>query len=76
MVNEFPEVFPDELSGLPPIRQVEFSIELVPGAKPIARAPDRLAVIEMRELMAQLQELLDKEFIHPSLSPWVLRYYL
>ena len=69
-MNEFPEVFPDDLSGLPPIRQVEFSIELVPGAKPIARAPYRLAVIEMRELMAQLQELLDKEFIHPSLSPW------
>ncbi|KAL4571465.1 hypothetical protein LXL04_018225 [Taraxacum kok-saghyz] len=70
VVNEFPEVFPDDLSGLPPIRQVEFSIELVPGAKPIARAPYRLALTEMRELMAQLQELLDKGFILPSSSPW------
>ena len=69
-VNEFPEVFPDDLSGLPPIRQVEFSIELIPGAKPIARAPYRLAPTEMRELMAQLQELLDKGFIRPSSSPW------
>ncbi|KAI3788522.1 hypothetical protein L2E82_01291 [Cichorium intybus] len=70
VVNEFPEVFPDDLPGLPPIRQVEFRIDLVPGASPIARAPYRLAPTEMRELMSQLQELLDKGFIRPSSSPW------
>ncbi|KAI3724050.1 hypothetical protein L2E82_35815 [Cichorium intybus] len=67
VVNEFPEVFPDDL---PPIRQVEFRIDLVPGASPIARAPYRIAPTEMRELMSQLQELLDKGFIRPSFSPW------
>ncbi|KAI3738440.1 hypothetical protein L2E82_28472 [Cichorium intybus] len=70
VVNEFPEVFPDELPGLQPERQVEFRIDLVPGASPIARAPYRLAPTEMRELMSQLQELLDKGFIRPSSSPW------
>ena len=70
VVTEFPEVFPDELPGLPPERQVEFRIDLVPGASPIARAPYRLAPTEMRELMSQLQELLDKGFIRPSSSPW------
>ncbi|KAI3792884.1 hypothetical protein L2E82_06775 [Cichorium intybus] len=70
VVKEFPEVFPDELPGLPPERQVEFRIDLVPGASPIARAPYRLAPTEMRELMSQLQELLDKGFIRPSCYPW------
>ncbi|GJY99601.1 hypothetical protein Tco_0517031 [Tanacetum coccineum] len=58
-----------ELPGLPPPRQVEFRIDLVPGAAPVARAPYRLASSEMRELSVQLQELLDKGFIHPSSSP-------
>jgi hypothetical protein len=70
IVKEFPEVFPEELPGLPPTRQVEFQIELVPGAAPIARAPYRLAPSEMQELSNQLQELLDKGFIRPSSSPW------
>ncbi|KAI3740651.1 hypothetical protein L2E82_31121 [Cichorium intybus] len=70
VVREYPEVFPDDLPGLPPERQVEFRIDLVPGASPIARAPYRLAPTEMRELMSQLQELLDKGFIRPSSSPW------
>ncbi|KAI3739234.1 hypothetical protein L2E82_29633 [Cichorium intybus] len=70
VVNEFPKVFPDDLPGLPPIRQVEFRIDLVPGASPIARAPYRLAPTEMREVMSQLEELLDKGFIRPSSSPW------
>ncbi|KAI3765789.1 hypothetical protein L2E82_15833 [Cichorium intybus] len=70
VVKEYPEVFPDDLPGLPPERQVEFCIDLVPGASPIARAPYRLAPTEMRELMSQLQELLDKGFIRPSVSPW------
>ncbi|GKD61371.1 putative reverse transcriptase domain-containing protein [Tanacetum coccineum] len=67
---DFPEVFPEDLPGLPPIRQVEFQIDLVLGAAPIARAPYRLALSEMEELSTQLQELFDKGFIRPSSSPW------
>ncbi|KAI3680701.1 hypothetical protein L6452_35475 [Arctium lappa] len=70
VVSEFPEVFPEDLTTLPPDRQVEFRIDLVPGAVPIARAPYRLAPAEMKEMMTQLQELLDKGFIRPSTSPW------
>ncbi|GJW81096.1 putative reverse transcriptase domain-containing protein [Tanacetum coccineum] len=70
VIRDFPEVFPEELPGLPPPRQVEFRIDLVPGAAPVARAPYRLAPSEMRELSVQLQELLEKGFIHPSSSPW------
>ncbi|KAI3734186.1 hypothetical protein L6452_13650 [Arctium lappa] len=70
VVSEFPEVFPEDLTTLPPDRQVEFRIDLVPGAAPIARAPYRLAPAEMKEMMTQLQELLDKGFIPPSTSPW------
>ncbi|KAJ9566214.1 hypothetical protein OSB04_002180 [Centaurea solstitialis] len=70
VVREFPEVFPEELPGLPPPRLVEFHIDLVPGAGPIAKSPYRLAPSEMQELSKQLQELLDKGFIRPSSSPW------
>ncbi|GJU26812.1 putative reverse transcriptase domain-containing protein [Tanacetum coccineum] len=70
IVREFPEVFPEDLPGLPPARQVEFQIDLVPGAAPVARAPYRLAPAEMQELSTQLQELSDKGFIRPSSSPW------
>ncbi|GJR11836.1 putative reverse transcriptase domain-containing protein [Tanacetum coccineum] len=70
VVKDFPEVFPEDLSGLPPVRQVEFHIDLVPGAAPVARAPYRLAPSEMKELSDQLQELSDKGFIRPSSSPW------
>ncbi|KAI3787689.1 hypothetical protein L2E82_00022 [Cichorium intybus] len=70
IVRDFADVFPDDLPGLPPNRQVEFVIDLVPGAKPIARAPYRLAPSEMEELKKQLQELLDRGFIRPSSSPW------
>ncbi|KAI3709136.1 hypothetical protein L2E82_38895 [Cichorium intybus] len=70
VVRDYPEVFPDDLPGLPPERQVEFRIDLIPGATPIARAPYRLAPTEMRELMSQLQEFLDKGFIRPSSSLW------
>ncbi|GKB56318.1 putative reverse transcriptase domain-containing protein [Tanacetum coccineum] len=69
-VRDFPEVFPEDLPGLPPIQQVEFQIDLVPGAAPVARAPYRLAPSEMEELSTQLQELSDKGFIRPSSSPW------
>ncbi|GJW31873.1 putative reverse transcriptase domain-containing protein [Tanacetum coccineum] len=70
VICEFPDVFPEDLPGLPPSRQVEFKIELVPGAAPVARAPYRLAPSEMKELARQLQELSDKGFIRPSSSPW------
>ncbi|XP_022038817.1 uncharacterized protein LOC110941486 [Helianthus annuus] len=68
VVNEFPDVFPEELPGLPPEREIEFRIELNPDAKPVAKAPYRLAPTEMRELMTQLQDLLDKGFIRPIMS--------
>ncbi|GKF48736.1 hypothetical protein Tco_0141987 [Tanacetum coccineum] len=69
IVRDFPEVFPEDFSGLPPSRQVEFQIDLVPGATPVARAPYRLAPFEMKELSEQLKELSDKGFIRPSSSP-------
>nr|GEZ69417.1 putative reverse transcriptase domain-containing protein [Tanacetum cinerariifolium] len=70
VVREFPKVFPEDLPGIPPTRQVEFRIDLVPCAAPVARAPYRLAPSEMKELADQLQELTDKGFIRPSSSPW------
>ncbi|GJW75979.1 putative reverse transcriptase domain-containing protein [Tanacetum coccineum] len=69
VIHNFLEVFPEELPGLPLSRQVEFRIDLVPGAALVARAPYRLAPSEMRELSVQLQELLEKGFICPSSSP-------
>ncbi|GJS13807.1 putative reverse transcriptase domain-containing protein [Tanacetum coccineum] len=68
VIRDFPEVFPDDLPGLPPPRQVEFRIDLVPGDVPVARVPYRLAPSEMRELSEQLRELLEKGFIHSSSS--------
>ncbi|KAI3827938.1 hypothetical protein L1987_02027 [Smallanthus sonchifolius] len=62
IVKDYPEVFPEDLPGLPPPRQVEFRIDLVPGAAPVARSPYRLAPSEMQELSNQLQELLDKGY--------------
>ncbi|GJW56923.1 putative reverse transcriptase domain-containing protein [Tanacetum coccineum] len=70
IVQNFPEVFPEDLLGLPPTRQVEFQIDLIPGAAPVARAPYQLAPYEMKELSEQLKELSDKGFIRPSSSPW------
>ena len=67
---EFPYVFPDEILGLPPIREIDFTIELMPGIAPIFRAPYRVAPTELRELKVQLQELLDKGFICLSVFPW------
>ncbi|GKA28472.1 putative reverse transcriptase domain-containing protein [Tanacetum coccineum] len=68
--EEFPKVFPNDFPRLPPARQVEFQIDLVPSVAPVARAPCRLAQAEMQELSIQLQELSDKGFIRPSSSPW------
>ncbi|GJW37015.1 hypothetical protein Tco_0059935, partial [Tanacetum coccineum] len=70
IVQDFPEVFPEDLPGIPPTRQVEFQIDLIPGAAPVARAPYRLAPSEMKELSDQLKELSDKGFIRPNSSPW------
>ena len=64
------DVFPDELPGLPPRRDVDFGIELHPGTLPISMTPHRMAPVELQELKVQLQELLDKGFIRPSTSPW------
>ena len=70
VVNEFPDVFPEDLPGLPPDREIEFVIDLLPGTAPISKAPYRMAPAELKELKVQLQELLDKGFIRPSFSPW------
>ncbi|GKE33782.1 putative reverse transcriptase domain-containing protein, partial [Tanacetum coccineum] len=70
IVRDFLEVFPEDLPGIPPSRQVEFQIVLVPGAAPIALAPYRLAPSEIKELAEQLQELSNKGFIRPISSPW------
>nr|GEY79234.1 reverse transcriptase domain-containing protein [Tanacetum cinerariifolium]GEZ15912.1 reverse transcriptase domain-containing protein [Tanacetum cinerariifolium] len=70
IVKDFPEVFPEDLPGIPPTRQVEFQIDLVPGVVLVAQAPYRLAPSETKELVDQLQELSDKRFIRPSSSSW------
>ncbi|KAL0539757.1 hypothetical protein IC582_023973 [Cucumis melo] len=69
MVREYPNIFPNELPGLPPPREIDFAIELEQGTAPISRAPYRIALAELKELKVQLQELLDKGFIRPSVSP-------
>ncbi|XP_050875243.1 uncharacterized protein LOC127078866 [Lathyrus oleraceus] len=70
VVCEFPEVFPEDVTSLPPEREVEFSIDLIPRTTPISVSPYRMVPIELRELKNQLEELLTKHFIRPSVSPW------
>ncbi|GKC13413.1 putative reverse transcriptase domain-containing protein [Tanacetum coccineum] len=70
MVRDFPKVLPDDLSGLPPIREIKFRIKLIPRATPVAKSPYRLAPSELEELSGQLKELQDKGFIRPSSLPW------
>ena len=70
MIREFPDVFLEELPGVPPKREVDLSIEVVQGTTPISRAPYRMAPTELKELKTQLQKLLDKGFIRPSVLPW------
>ncbi|XP_043696602.1 uncharacterized protein LOC122647217 [Telopea speciosissima] len=70
VVREFSDVFPDDLTELPPDRETEFAIDLLPGAAPVSKVPYRMAPTELRELQAQLQDLLKKGFILPSMSPW------
>jgi hypothetical protein len=70
IVCEFSDVFPEDLPGLPPERNVEFVIELKPGTAPISRRSYRMPPNELAELKTQLQDLLEKGFIQPSSSPW------
>ena len=70
VVNEYPDVFPEELPGMPPDRDIEFVIDLVPGTAPIAKRPYRMAASELAELKKQLEELQRIGFIRPSSSPW------
>jgi len=70
MVNEFPDVFPEELPGMPPDREIEFVIELVPGTAPIYKRPYRMDANQLAELKDQIQKLLDKGYICPSTSSW------
>jgi hypothetical protein len=70
VVCEFPDVFPEDLPGLPPERDVEFVIELKPGTAPVSRRSYRMPPNELVELMTQLQDILEKGFIRPSSSPW------
>jgi hypothetical protein len=68
-VNEYPDVFPEELPGMPPDRDVEI-VDLLPGTGPIAKRPYHISVDELEELKKQLKELSDKGYIRPSASPW------
>ncbi|GKB05116.1 putative reverse transcriptase domain-containing protein [Tanacetum coccineum] len=70
VVQNFPYVFPDEFPGLPPEREFDFTIELIPGAQPISKDPYRMAPVELKELKDQHQELLERGFIQPSVSLW------
>ena len=70
VVRDFPDVFPEYLPGLPPEREIDFPIDLVPGTSPISLPPYRMAPAELKELKTQLQELVDRGFIRPSISPW------
>ena len=70
IVRDFPEVFSEDFSDVPPKREVEFSIDLVPGTRPVSMAPYRMSASELVELKKQLEELLAKRFVRPSVSPW------
>ena len=69
VVHEYTDVFPKDLPGLPPEREVRFSIDLVLGIAPISKAPYRMALIDLKELKSQIEELLSKDFIRVSISP-------
>jgi hypothetical protein len=69
-LREYRDVFPEEVPGLPPRRDIDFSIELAPGAVPVSRTPYRMSTPELVELKLQLKEMMDKGYIRPSVSPW------
>ena len=70
IVREFPKVFPDDLPGIPPEREIDFGIDLIPDTRSISIPPYRMAPAELKELKEQLKDLIDKGFIRPSISPW------
>jgi hypothetical protein len=70
LIQEYPDIFPNELPRMPPERAIKFKIELQPGTAPVAKAQYKMSRVEMKELKIQLQGLLDKCYIHPSTSPW------
>jgi hypothetical protein len=70
VIQEFLDVFPDDLPGMPPERAIKFKIELKPGTTPISKAPYKMSHVELKELKIQLLGLLDKGYICPSISPW------
>ena len=70
VVCEFPDIFPEELPGMPPDRDIEFFIELLPGTGPISKRPYRMPAKDLEEIKKQIKELLDKDYIRPSSSPW------
>ena len=70
VVREFPDVFPKDLPGIPPDREIDFQIELAPGTEPISKAPYRMAPLELKDLKVQMEELVSKGFVRPSTSPW------
>ena len=70
VVRDFPKVFPDDIPDVPAEREVEFSIDLVPGTKPVSMGPYRISAYELVELKKQLEDLLEKKFVRPSVSPW------
>ena len=70
VVREFLDVFPEDLLGIPPDREIDFQIELAPGTEPISKAPYRMAPSELKELKVQMEELVNKGFVRPSTSPW------
>ena len=70
IAQEYPDVFPEDLSGMPLDRDIKFIIELLPGTPPISKRPYRMLVNELVELKKQIAELQSKGFIHPSSSPW------
>jgi hypothetical protein len=69
-LREYRDVFPEEIPGLPPIRDIDFSIEFAPGVVPVSRTPYRMNMPELVELKLQLKEMMDKGYIRPSVSPW------
>jgi hypothetical protein len=69
-LREYRDVFPKEVLGLPPRRDIDFSIELAPGVVPVSRTPYRMSTPELVELILQLKEMMDKGYIYPSVSPW------
>ncbi|WMV51445.1 hypothetical protein MTR67_044830, partial [Solanum verrucosum] len=75
VVNEFPKVFPDDLPGIPPEWEIDFRIDLLLDTQPIYIPPYKMASVELKELKEKLNDLLDKGFIQPSISPWGTSYF-